>query len=99
MALARAFLKDAPVVLLDEPTAGLDSANERLVSEGIAELCRGKTLLMATHRLSHLQRMDRIVVMQSGRIVQQGGYAELSTAEGPFLKLLRRGLEEAGGHG
>jgi ATP-binding cassette subfamily C protein CydD len=99
VALARAFLKDAPVLLLDEPTAGLDSANEQLVSDGIEKLCRGKTLLMATHRLSHLQRMDRIVVMQSGRIVQQGSYAALSSGEGPFRNLLRRGLQEDGLHG
>ncbi len=99
VALARAFLKDAPVLLLDEPTAGLDSANERLVSEGIEKLCRGKTLLMATHRLSHLRRMDRIVVMQAGRIVQQGSYAALSSAPGAFLNLLRRGLQEGGRHG
>ena len=98
VALARAFLKDAPVVLLDEPTAGLDSANERLVSEGIERLCRGRTLVMATHRLRHLRRMDRIVVMQDGRVVDQGDYAGLAAAEGPFRRLLRRGLE-GGAHG
>ena len=98
VALARAFLKDAPVLLLDEPTAGLDRENERLVSEGIERLCRGRTLLMATHRLRHLRRMDRIVVMQAGRIVAQGDYAALA-AEGPFRNLLRRGPEGEADHG
>jgi len=99
VALARAFLKDAPVLLLDEPTAGLDSENERLVSEGIERLSRGRTLVMATHRLRHLRRMDRIVVLAAGRVVAQGDYAALVAAEGPFRRLLRRGLEEEADHG
>ena len=99
VALARAFLKDAPVLLLDEPTAGLDSVNEKLVSAGIEALGEGKTLLLATHRLSHLKRMDRILVMQAGRIVQQGSYAEMAAGDGAFLNLLRRGLGSGGSDG
>lgn len=84
IALARAFLKKAPLVLLDEPTAGLDRENERLVMEAVGLLTRGRTLLMATHRLATLKEADRILVMAEGRIVETGTHAELTALGGAF---------------
>ncbi|UCF92943.1 MAG: cysteine/glutathione ABC transporter permease/ATP-binding protein CydD [Desulfobacterales bacterium] len=89
VALARAFLKDAPVLLLDEPAAGLDAANEQLVMTALAELAQGRTLLLLTHRLAHLERADRILVLAEGRIVEQGTYSELIEAGGRFYRLVQ----------
>lgn len=95
IALARAFLKDAPLVLLDEPTAGLDRENEGLVMEGIGLLTRGRTLLMATHRLATLEEADRILVLAEGRIVETGTYAELTARGGAFDRFAREHAAEA----
>jgi ABC-type multidrug transport system fused ATPase/permease subunit len=86
--LARAFLKDAPLLLLDEPTAGLDTENETLVIQALHALSRGKTVLMLTHRLTNLKQADRIMVMDQGRIVEQGTYAELTAAGGRFHRMV-----------
>ncbi len=88
VALARAFLKDAPLLLLDEPTAGLDTENETLVIQALHALSRGKTVLMLTHRLTNLKQADRIMVMDQGRIVEQGTYAELTAAGGRFHRMV-----------
>jgi ATP-binding cassette subfamily C protein CydD len=88
VALARAFLKDAPLLLLDEPTAGLDAENEALVITALKSLARGRTVLMSTHRLTNIQQVDRIMVMQSGRIIEQGTYAELTVAGGRFHRMV-----------
>jgi ABC-type multidrug transport system fused ATPase/permease subunit len=98
VALARAFLKDAPVLLLDEPTAGLDRENERLVMEALSRLGAGRTVLMATHRLEGLQGMDRIWVMDRGRIVESGTFAELASGSGRFAAMRGRPVEGQG-HG
>src|SRR5204862_7650644 len=70
--VARAFLKDAPVLLLDEPTSALDPATESAIMDTIKELMRGRTTLIATHRLATTHRVDRIVVLENGGIVEQG---------------------------
>jgi ATP-binding cassette subfamily C protein CydD len=93
VALARVFLKDAPLLLMDEPTAGLDTDNERLVMEAIGAFCHGRSLLMLTHRLIGLDKMDRILVMAGGTIVQSGTWSELKQAEGVFSRLLARRYE------
>jgi ATP-binding cassette subfamily C protein CydD len=98
VALARAFLKDAPVLLLDEPTAGLDRENERLVMEALSRLGTGRTVLVATHRLQGLQAVDRILVMDRGRIVESGTFAELASGSGRFAAMLGR-FAEGQGHG
>ena len=90
VALARAFLKDAPLVLLDEPTSGLDSQNERFVLDAMNVLTENRTVLMATHRLESIRRSDRILVMDRGRIIEQGTYRELMAARGKFYRLVRR---------
>ena len=87
VALARAFLKDAPILLLDEPTSGLDSENERLVMNALEKLSSGRTVLMLTHRLANIEKADRIMVLEEGKIVEQGTYAELIEAGGVFQRL------------
>jgi ATP-binding cassette subfamily C protein CydC len=77
LALARAILRDAPIWVLDEPTEGLDRATERHIMETLFEITSGKTVLLITHRLVGLDRLERILVMEDGRIVEQGTHAEL----------------------
>jgi len=84
VALARAFLRDAPLVILDEPTASLAPADEALVQEGIDALARGRTLLVVAHRLNTVRAADRILVMQAGRLVQDGDHASLMASDGPY---------------
>lgn len=88
VALARAFLKDAPLLLLDEPAAGLDAENEALVIKALETLSRDRTVLMLTHRLTNIKKMSRIMVLEKGRIVEQGTYAELTAAGGRFHRMV-----------
>jgi len=88
VALARAFLADPAVLLLDEPTAGLDSRNERLVAAAIAAVGRGRTIIMATHRMAHVRDTDRVLTLQGGTIVEDGPYRDLMAARGPLYQLL-----------
>ena len=88
VALARAFLKGAPLLLLDEPTAGLDAENEALVINSLKILARGRTVLMLTHRLTNLRQTNRIMVLEKGRIVEQGTYGELTAAGGRFHRMV-----------
>ena len=86
--MARAFLKDAPLLLLDEPTAGLDAENEALVIDALQSLARGRTVLMSTHRLRNIKQADRIMVIGNGRTIEQGTYAELTAAGGRFHRMV-----------
>ncbi len=88
---ARAFLKNAPVLLLDEPTSALDPATEAAIMETIKELMRGRTTLIATHRLATIHDVDRIVVIERGRIVEQGRGTELLARGGIYAKLFASG--------
>ncbi len=87
IALARAILKDAPIVVLDEATAFADPENEALIQQALAELCRGKTVLMIAHRLSTVVSADCICVVDAGRIVEQGTHAELVAAGGLYARM------------
>ncbi|MFE5621571.1 ABC transporter ATP-binding protein [Streptomyces virginiae] len=87
VALARAILRDAPILLLDEATSALDSESEVLVQEALWRLMEGRTALVVAHRLSTVATMDRLVVLDRGRIVEQGTHQELLTAEGAYAKL------------
>ena len=87
VALARVFLKNAPVLLLDEPTAGLDADSERRVLDAIESFRVGRTVLTVTHRLAEIGRADHILVMEEGRIIENGSPAGLLCAGGPFQRL------------
>ena len=89
--IGRAFLKNAPVLLLDEPTSALDPATEAAIMETIKELMRGRTTLIATHRLATIHDVDRIVVIERGRIVEQGRGTELLALGGVYAKLFASG--------
>lgn len=89
--IARAFLKNAPVLLLDEPTSALDPTTEAAIMETIKELMRGRTTLIATHRLATIHDVDRIVVLERGHMVEQGRGAELLARGGVYAKLFASG--------
>ncbi|AHJ64880.1 ABC transporter ATP-binding protein [Granulibacter bethesdensis] len=88
LAIARAFLRNAPVLVLDEATSALDSESERAVQRALDRLMQGRTVIAVAHRLSTLKNFDRIVVMQHGRILQDGSPSELERNDGPFRDLL-----------
>src|ERR1043166_5298227 len=89
--IARAFLKNAPILLLDEPTSALDPATESAIMETIKELMRGRTTLIATHRLATIHNLDQIIVLDHGRIVEQGRGPELIARGGIYAKLYASG--------
>src|SRR5437764_9210452 len=89
--IARAFLKNAPILLLDEPTSALDPTTEAAIMETIKELMRGRTTLIATHRLATIHDVDRIVVVERGRVVEQGSGSELLARGGVYAKLFASG--------
>ena len=96
IALARAFLKEAPLLLLDEPTASLDVENENLILEALEKLTAGRTVLNVTHRMADVEKADRILVMSEGRIVEQGDFEALISAGGLFHRLANPLFEEDG---
>jgi ATP-binding cassette, subfamily B, bacterial MsbA len=87
LAIARAVLADASVLVLDEATSALDAESERLVQQALAELTRGRTTLVIAHRLSTVRRADRIVVIERGRVVESGRHAELLERGGVYRRL------------
>ena len=89
--IARAFLKNAPILLLDEPTSALDPTTEAAIMETIKELMRGRTTMIVTHRLATVHNVDRIVVLERGRIVEQGTGPELVRRGGVYAKLYSAG--------
>ncbi|HEY5898868.1 MAG TPA: ABC transporter ATP-binding protein, partial [Burkholderiales bacterium] len=89
IALARVILKDAPILVLDEATSALDSEVELAIQEELLDLMEGKTVIAIAHRLSTIARMDRLIVLEAGRIVEQGTHAELLRLGGHYEKLWR----------
>ena len=87
VSIARALLKDAPILMLDEATSALDSENEMLIQKSLQHAMRGKTALVIAHRLSTLRNMDRIVVIKNGKIVESGSHKQLLRSDGAYRKL------------
>lgn len=90
LAIARALLHDAPLMLLDEPTEGLDATTESQMLELINDVMRNKTVLMVTHRLRGLSRFNQIIVMDNGRIIEQGNHADLLARQGRYYQFKQR---------
>ena len=95
IAIARVFLKDPAVVLLDEATSSLDSESERLVNSAMEQLLTGRSTLIIAHRLSTVRRADRLLVLDGGRIVEEGSHAELLAGSGVYARLYRVQYPEA----
>ncbi len=97
LAIARAMLRNAPLLLLDEATSALDAENERLVQQGLANLMAGRTTLVIAHRLATIQKLKRIVVMDQGRVVDEGSHAELVAKGGLYGRLASLQFASAAG--
>jgi ATP-binding cassette subfamily B protein len=88
IAIARAFLKDSPILLLDEATASLDSDSEEAVREALGRLMQRRTVIAIAHRLSTLRNFDRIIVLKFGRVVEDGSPDDLIKRQGTYYQLL-----------
>jgi ABC-type multidrug transport system fused ATPase/permease subunit len=89
LGIARAMVRDASILIMDEPSSGLDAESERLVFEGLDRLLEGKTTFVIAHRLSTVRKADVILVMDKGRIVERGTHDELAASHGLYSELLR----------
>ena len=87
IAIARAILKDAPILVLDEATSALDSESERLIQNALEELMKGRTSIVIAHRLSTISKLDRIIVMEDGKIIEDGTHDELVVKKGQYARL------------
>ncbi|MCB9973245.1 MAG: ABC transporter ATP-binding protein [Rhodospirillales bacterium] len=87
IAIARAILKDAPILILDEATSALDSESEKLIQESLQDLMQGKTVIAIAHRLSTISHLDRLIVMDEGKIIEDGTHAQLLKNKGLYAKL------------
>ena len=87
ISLARAFLKDVPILLLDEPTASLDADNEAMVQKALDEISKERTVIMIAHRLKTVRGAEQILVLQNGRVIQKGTHARLVEQEGLYARL------------
>ena len=93
IALARAILKDAPILLLDEPTSALDTQSEAIVQEVLERLMRGRTVIVVAHRLSTLKNVDNIFVLDRGQIRESGTHAKLMRLDGLYKRLYLKQTE------
>lgn len=87
IAIARAILKDAPILVLDEATSALDSDSEKLIQDALSKLMKGRTSIVVAHRLSTIAKLDRIIVLEDGQIAEQGSHAKLLEQKGTYAKL------------
>ena len=95
VAIARAFLREAPVLILDEATSHLDAVNEQVVQEALAGLTRSRTTIVIAHRLSTVRAADQIVVLDEGRVVEQGRHDDLLRRRGLYARLVSRQVAAA----
>jgi len=98
IAIARAFLKDAPILLLDEATAALDSESEEAIREALGRLMRGRTVIAIAHRLATLRNFDRVIMLQAGRIIEDGPPDLLMQGRGPYRELIAREMDRLATH-
>jgi ATP-binding cassette, subfamily B, bacterial len=98
IAIARAFLKDAPILLLDEATAALDSESEEAIREALSRLMRGRTVVAIAHRLATLRNFDRVVMLQAGRVIDDGPPDILLQGKGPYRELVAREMGRLATH-
>jgi ATP-binding cassette subfamily B protein len=92
IAIARAAIHDAPILILDEPTTGLDEENQEIVLEALTRLAERRTTFMITHDLEHVRRADRVLVLQRGRIVASGSPSELQLSGARFAEMMAKGV-------
>jgi len=98
ISIARAFLKDAPILLLDEATAALDSESEEAIREALSRLMRGRTVIAIAHRLATLRNFDRVVMLQGGKIIEDGPPDILLQGKGPYRELVAREMDRLASH-
>ena len=89
ISIARAILKDAPIIILDEATASVDPENEHLIQGALSELTRGKTVITIAHRLATIENADQILVVEDGKIVQAGTHSELTKEDGLYRRFVK----------
>jgi subfamily B ATP-binding cassette protein MsbA len=94
IAIARALLKNSPILILDEATASLDTESERRIQAALEELVKDRTTLVIAHRLSTVEHADRIIVMSEGSIIESGTHSELLAREGHYAQLYRLQFSE-----
>ena len=96
ISIARALLKDAPIVVLDEATASIDPENEQLIQQALTELTREKTVVVIAHRLATIEHADQILVVEDGTVVQRGTHEELLAQEGVYSRFVEARAEAEG---
>lgn len=96
VSIARALLKDAPIVVLDEATASIDPENEQLIQQALTELTREKTVVVIAHRLATIEHADQILVVEDGTVVQRGTHEELLAQEGVYRRFVEARAEAEG---
>ena len=89
ISIARAILKDAPVIILDESTASIDPENEHLIQGAITELSKGKTVIIIAHRLATIESVDQILVVDNGCLIEKGTHAELIDCDGKYSEFVK----------
>lgn len=94
LALARAILRDAPILLLDEATSALDTESEKAIQKSLEKFMKNRTVLVIAHRLSTVQDADQIIVLDQGKIAEQGSHDSLTAAEGLYARMYAAGFKE-----